>query len=110
MPKITSEFAFEEHVEQVLLTKNGYVPAKQEGYDKAKKILTEKRGQLDTIANALLEFETLSGEEMKGLLQGKRPVREDTNASSPQPPRGSAVPTTGQKPEPDVGGLSPNPV
>ncbi len=35
MPKITSEFAFEEHVEQVLLGKNGYVPAKQEAYDKA---------------------------------------------------------------------------
>jgi cell division protease FtsH len=82
----------------------------QEGYDKAKHILTEKRSQLDTLANGLLEFETLTGEEMRGLLQGKRPVREDTSASSPQPPRGSAVPTTGQKPEPDVGGLSPNPV
>jgi type I restriction enzyme R subunit len=35
MSKITSEFAFEEHVEKVLLSKNGYVNAKQEGYDKA---------------------------------------------------------------------------
>jgi cell division protease FtsH len=82
----------------------------QEGYDKARQILSDKKAQLDTIANALLEFETLTGEEMKGLLVGKRPVREDINASTPQPPRGSAVPTTGQKPEPDVGGLSPNPV
>jgi cell division protease FtsH len=83
----------------------------QEGYDKAKKILTDKRGQLDTIANALLEFETLSGEEMKGLLQGKRPVREDMDASASQPPRGTAVPTTGQKPEPDVdGGVAPQPI
>jgi cell division protease FtsH len=47
---------------------------------------------------------------MKGLLQGKRPVREDTSSSAQQPPRGSAVPATGQKPAPDVDGLSPNPV
>ena len=82
----------------------------QEGYDKAKQILTEKRAQLDTLANGLLEFETLSGEEMKGLLQGKRPVREDT-PSAPQPPRGAAVPNAGQSQEPDVeGGVAPQPI
>jgi cell division protease FtsH len=48
----------------------------QEGHDKAKQILIEKRSQLDTLANALLEFETLTGEEMRGLMHGKRPVRE----------------------------------
>jgi len=83
----------------------------QEAYDKARAILTEKKAQLDALANGLLEFETLTGEEMKGLLQGKRPVREDTSSSAPQPPRGSAVPTTGQKPEPDVdGGVAPQPI
>jgi cell division protease FtsH len=83
----------------------------QEAYDKANQIMTEKRAQLDMLANGLLEFETLTGEEMKGLLTGKRPVREDTSAPTPQPPRGSAVPTTGQKPEPDVdGGVAPQPV
>ena len=80
----------------------------QEAYDEAMRILSEKRSQLDTLANALLEFETLSGDEMKGLLAGKRPVREESTPTPP--PRGSAVPTTGQKPEPDVGGMEPQPV
>ena len=35
MPKITSEAEFEEHIEEVLLKKHGYFPAKQEDYDKA---------------------------------------------------------------------------
>ncbi len=83
----------------------------QDAYDTAKRILTERRADLETLANALLEFETLTGEEIVGLFAGKRPVREDTSSTTPQPPRGSAVPTTGQKPEPDVGeGMSPQPV
>jgi cell division protease FtsH len=80
----------------------------QQGYDKAKQILVDRRSDLDTLANALLEFETLTGDEIKGLLVGKRPVR-DESAPTP-PPRGSAVPTTGQKPEPDVGGMEPHPI
>lgn len=34
MAKITSEAAFEEHIESVLLTQHGFFPAKQEDYDK----------------------------------------------------------------------------
>ena len=34
MAKITSEYAFEEHIEDVLLKTHGYFPAKQEDYDK----------------------------------------------------------------------------
>jgi cell division protease FtsH len=80
----------------------------QEAYEKAKQILNDKRTDLEMLANALLEFETLTGDEMKGLLAGKRPVR-DESVSTP-PPRGTAVPTTGQKPEPDVGGMEPHPI
>ncbi len=84
----------------------------QEGYDDAKRILTEKRADLDVLANGLLEFETLTGEELIGLLQGKRPVREDVPPAAP-PARPSPVPSTGRtrpSPEPDAGGLEPHPV
>jgi cell division protease FtsH len=83
----------------------------QEGYDTAKRILTEKRAQLDTLANGLLEFETLSGEEIVGLLAGKRPVREEVSSTPTQTPRGTSVPSSGQSPETDGGGgLNPQPV
>lgn len=49
-----------------------------DGYATAKRILTEKRDQLETLAQALLEFETLSGDEIKLLLdKGIRPSRND---------------------------------
>jgi cell division protease FtsH len=48
----------------------------QEGYDTAKRILIRNRKQLDTLANALIEYETLSGEEIKDVLAGKIPVRD----------------------------------
>ena len=48
----------------------------EEGYDTAKKILTDYRPQLDTIAQGLLEYETLSGDELKDLLKGKKPTRD----------------------------------
>jgi cell division protease FtsH len=48
----------------------------EEGYTMAKKILTEKRKDLDTLAQGLLEYETLTGQEIKDLLVGKKPTRE----------------------------------
>ncbi|MCB1532955.1 MAG: ATP-dependent zinc metalloprotease FtsH [Alphaproteobacteria bacterium] len=66
-----------------------------EGYDKAKKILTEKNKDLHTLAKALLEYESLSGDEIKDLLAGKAILREDkSDKSDTQPPK-SSVPTSG---------------
>src|SRR5450631_2659145 len=81
------------------------------GLDEATKIITEKRQDLETLAKGLLEYETLTGEEIVGLLKGHPPVRDAGN--DPEPPlRGSPVPTTGvvrPKPGPEAGGLEPQP-
>src|SRR5262249_56411381 len=60
------------------------------GYADAQRILEEKRTDLETLAKGLLEFETLTGDEIKDLLAGKRPSRE--SVIEPATPRGSAVP------------------
>ena len=72
-------------------------------------MLEEKRADLETLAKGLLEFETLSGDEIKDLLGGKPPVREGLN--EPPPPRSSAVPTAGKgpRPRPEAGGMEPQP-
>ncbi|MFM8185755.1 MAG: ATP-dependent zinc metalloprotease FtsH, partial [Alphaproteobacteria bacterium] len=48
-----------------------------EAYIRAKKILTEKRNDLEKLAEKLLEYETLSGDEIKDLLEGKE-IRKPT--------------------------------
>jgi cell division protease FtsH len=46
------------------------------GYDEATQILTDRRADLEILAKGLLEFEMLTGDEIKDLINGKRPVRE----------------------------------
>jgi cell division protease FtsH len=79
----------------------------EEGYREATRILTEKRDDLETLAKGLLEFETLSGDEITDLLNGKKPNRE--SVLEPSGPRTSAVPPAGKpRPRPDAG-LEPQP-
>ena len=79
----------------------------EEGYREATRILTEKRDDLETLAKGLLEFETLSGDEITDLLAGKKPNRE--SVLEPTGPRTSAVPPAGKpRPRPDAG-LEPQP-
>ena len=81
----------------------------EEGYKEATRILTEKRADLEALAKGLLEFETLSGDEIIDLLKGKKPNRE--SVLEPTTPRASAVPPAGKprpRPDPDPG-LEPQP-
>jgi cell division protease FtsH len=49
----------------------------ESGFNQAKKILTDHEDQLHLIAKALLEYETLTGQEIKDIVDGKQIVREE---------------------------------
>ncbi len=78
------------------------------GYKLATKLIKANRKQLNIIAEGLLEYETLSGDEIRDLLKGKQPVRpSDSDAGSAA---GSAVPSAGKskkKGKPGGGTLKP---
>jgi len=73
---------------------------------KATEILTEKRDKLEILAQGLLEYETLSGDEIAALLRGESIYRP---SDEPEAPGGdapqSSVPSSGEaKPSRDEGG------
>ena len=79
----------------------------------ARKILTDNLDDLHTIAKALLEYETLSNDEIGQILRGEAIVRDDTGGAGPADRRrrasvpsssGSAPGTSpGASPEPQPG-------
>ncbi|WP_395777010.1 ATP-dependent zinc metalloprotease FtsH [Aquidulcibacter sp.] len=66
------------------------------GNAEATRILTERRADLEVLAQGLLEYETLSGEEIKTLLEGGSIKRDDAVTRPPAGPS-SALPTIGKK-------------
>ncbi|WP_306253066.1 ATP-dependent zinc metalloprotease FtsH [Parvularcula sp. IMCC14364] len=64
-----------------------------EGFNTAKKIMTERREEWERLAEGLLEYETLTGEEIQKLLNGEKIIREDLDETPSDPP--SSVPTAG---------------
>jgi len=71
-----------------------------EGYEKAKKILTAKIEDLHKLAKALLVYETLSGEEIKDLLEKNlAPKRKDSDDVKDKEPT-SSLGSMGLKPKP----------
>jgi cell division protease FtsH len=78
---------------------------------KARKILSEKLDDLHALANALLEYETLSGEEVGALLRGEPVVRPAMDVEPPAEKKGrrSSVPASGGTGEEKPGGLEPEP-
>jgi len=76
-----------------------------EANDKAREILTQHHDGWIAVAEGLLEYETLSGEEIRALIRGEKLVR-GTGDDAP-PTRGSAVPKTGVRKEDKKGGEEP---
>ena len=74
-------------------------------YANAIRTLTENLDQLHAIAKALLELESLSGEEIRSLIRGDKIVRKVTD--DPAETRRASVPTAGRPMPP--GGMDPAP-
>ena len=82
-----------------------------DAYSDARRILEENRNELETLAKGLLEYETLSGDEIKALLAGESLVK-DNKEDGPKPGAGrrSSVPTGGTEGTgKSGGGLEPDP-
>ncbi len=75
----------------------------QTGMDEARRIMTDHRDQWEAVAEGLLEYETLTGEEINDLLNGKKPDRPDISDEDDGP--ASAVPVIDKKrPKAEDGG------
>ncbi|PSJ43651.1 ATP-dependent zinc metalloprotease FtsH [Sphingomonas deserti] len=74
----------------------------------ARKVLTDKIDELHRLAGALLEFETLSGEESKRVIRGEDIGREDSSSRRPSlPTAGSSIPSTRKPPRGPFGDPAP---
>ena len=82
-----------------------------EGYTTAKRILTEHADEHHRLANALLEYETLTGNEITRVLAGEALNRGDDHDDTPSGniPSVTAIPKTSARPKSTEGGLEPEP-
>jgi cell division protease FtsH len=79
----------------------------EEGYGRAKHLLTEHLDQLHSLAGALLEYETLSGDEIKRLIAGEDVGRDlPMGPSTPIAAAGTSIPKT-RRPKPPFGNPAP---
>ncbi|SDE48408.1 ATP-dependent zinc metalloprotease FtsH [Limimaricola pyoseonensis] len=83
-----------------------------EGYETAKRILTEKREDLERLAQGLLEYETLTGNEITRVIAGE-PLNRGDDDDHQKPEQGggasvTAIPKT-RKPKSSEGGMEPEP-
>ena len=65
-----------------------------EGYTQAKKILTDHIEDLHKLAKALLEYELLSGDEIKAILRGEAIMRDDPDDGMMDKKPKSSVPSS----------------
>ena len=84
-----------------------------DGEKKAREVLFANRDKLEAITQALMEFETISGEEVqRPACAARRSCAADDDEET-KGPAGPAVPAAGKmrppRPEPGTGGLEPQP-
>ncbi|WP_187429988.1 ATP-dependent zinc metalloprotease FtsH [Roseobacter fucihabitans] len=87
----------------------------QDGYDWALKIITERETEFERLAQGLLEYETLTGEEIQRVMDGEPPAPPADKDDKPD--SGSAPSITGipkakaknKKSPPADGGMEPEP-
>jgi cell division protease FtsH len=72
----------------------------EEAEAQAKRILTEHLDDLNTVAKALLEYETLSNDEIAQVLRGEKIIRDDTGGAVQVPTAVAALGADQQRPEP----------
>ncbi|WP_340644570.1 ATP-dependent zinc metalloprotease FtsH [Phenylobacterium sp.] len=72
----------------------------QGAFDEARRILTERLDDLHTLAKALLEYETLSGDEIIAVLKGVAPNRDESDSKRPAGPVASVPLSPRTDPEP----------
>jgi cell division protease FtsH len=72
------------------------------GYNEAKRILTDKAEEHKRLAEALLEYETLSGDEIAAVLRGEKLDRPEDTPSTPSAPT-PALPVTDEDEAPATG-------
>jgi cell division protease FtsH len=83
-----------------------------DGYATARRILTEKRDDLERLAQGLLEYETLTGAEITRVIAGEPPRStsdEGDSTSGNAPASVTAIPKTAKPKPPKSGGLEPTP-
>jgi cell division protease FtsH len=78
----------------------------EQGKVDARRIMTESRADWEAVALGLLEYETLSGEEIANLIKGTPPSRPDSSEDDAGP--SSSVPVIGKRKRPGID-PSPNP-
>ncbi|MCU9838408.1 ATP-dependent zinc metalloprotease FtsH [Ruegeria sp. WL0004] len=83
----------------------------QQGYDQAHAILTERHDEWERLAQGLLEYETLTGDEIKRVMRGEPPTAgddDDGNTDKGNAASVTAIPKTKPKHAPR-GGMEPEP-
>lgn len=81
------------------------------GYDRAFKLITDHQDEFERLAQGLLEYETLTGEEIKRVMDGKPPQdpNGDDTSGLDDKPSVTAIPKAKGKKSPPTGGLEPEP-